>query len=97
MAHVELDLRERRIIQKLSDQGVRVAEIALEVGRHRSAIYRELKRNRCRFEDEPELNGCHCSIAHGFAADRRRRRTKLLRDPALADGRHRSARRRMVP
>jgi len=32
MAHVELDLRERRIIQKLSDQGVRVAEIAQQVG-----------------------------------------------------------------
>ncbi len=40
MAHVELDLRERRIIQKLSDQGVRVAEIALHVRRHRSTIYR---------------------------------------------------------
>ncbi len=57
MAHVELDLRERRIIQKLSDQGLRVAEIAQQVGRHRSTIHRDLKRNRCCFEDEPELNG----------------------------------------
>ncbi|WP_108257557.1 helix-turn-helix domain-containing protein [Mangrovicoccus ximenensis] len=60
-----------------------MAEIAQQVGRHRSTIYRELTRNRCRFEDEPELNGYYCSIAHGFAADRRRRRAKLLRDPEL--------------
>ncbi|WP_172327328.1 hypothetical protein [Mangrovicoccus sp. HB161399] len=67
MADVELDLRERRTVRKLSGQGVRVAGIAQQAGCHRSKICREPKRNR--FGDEPGPNGCCRPIAHGFAAD----------------------------
>ncbi|WP_138466049.1 hypothetical protein [Poseidonocella sp. HB161398] len=69
MAHVELGHRERRIIQTLSGQSMRMAGLAQQVSRHRSTICRDLKRNCCRFEAEHELNGCYGSIAHGFAAD----------------------------
>ncbi len=58
MADAELDLRERRPVRKLSGQGLRVAGISQQAGRHRSKICREPERNR--FGDEPGPNGCCC-------------------------------------
>ena len=45
MAHTELDLRERRAIEDMLNAKVPVSKIAAEIGRHRSTIYREIKRN----------------------------------------------------
>lgn len=50
MAHKELDLRERRRIEDLLNAKLPVSRIAAEIGRHRSTVYREIKRN-C-FEDD---------------------------------------------
>ncbi|MDF9301957.1 helix-turn-helix domain-containing protein [Tritonibacter mobilis] len=50
MAHTELDLRERRAIEDMLNTKVPVSMIAAEIGRHRSSIYREIKRNG--FEDD---------------------------------------------
>ena len=50
MAHTELDLRERRAIEDMLNAKVSVSKIAAELGRHRSTVYREIKRNH--FEDD---------------------------------------------
>jgi IS30 family transposase len=44
MAHTELSLRERRAIEDMLNAKVPVSEIAVEIGRHRSTVYREIKR-----------------------------------------------------
>ena len=45
MAHAELDLRERRAIEDMLNTKLPVSKIAAEIGRHRSTIHREIKRN----------------------------------------------------
>ncbi|MGK8236597.1 helix-turn-helix domain-containing protein [Roseovarius sp. MS2] len=45
MAHTELDLRERRMIKDMFNAKVPVSKIAATIGRHRSTVYREIKRN----------------------------------------------------
>ncbi len=45
MAHTELDLRERRAIEDMLNAKMPVSKIAAEIGRHRSTVYREIKRN----------------------------------------------------
>ena len=44
MAHTELDLRERRAIEDMLNAKMPVSKIATEIGRHRSTVYREIKR-----------------------------------------------------
>ena len=44
MAHAELDLRERRAIEDMLNTKMPVSKIAAEIGRHRSTVYREIKR-----------------------------------------------------
>ncbi len=46
MAHTELDLRERRAIEDMLNVKMPVSKIAIEIGRHRSTVFREMKRNR---------------------------------------------------
>ncbi len=57
MAHTELDLRERRAIEAMLDAKVPVSKIAAEIGRHRSTVHREIKRNRFVDDELPQLNG----------------------------------------
>ena len=45
LAHTELDLRERRAIKDMLNAKMAVSKIATHLGRHRSTIYREIKRN----------------------------------------------------
>uniref|UniRef100_UPI0038CD1D5F helix-turn-helix domain-containing protein n=1 Tax=Pseudophaeobacter flagellatus TaxID=2899119 RepID=UPI0038CD1D5F len=45
MAHRELNLRERRAIEDMLNAAIPVREIAAEIGRHVSTIYRDIKRN----------------------------------------------------
>ena len=56
MAHTELDLRGRLKIEDLLIAKVPVARIAVELGRHRSSICREIKRNRFVDKELPYLN-----------------------------------------
>lgn len=83
MAHTELDLRERRLIEAMLYAKVPVSRIAEEIGRHRSTIYREIKRNSYRDEELPDLDGYYCVNAQRFASARRARRRKLIRLPKL--------------
>ena len=43
MAHTELDLRERRTIEDMLNAKITLREIAAEIGRHNSAVYRDIK------------------------------------------------------
>ena len=49
MAHTELGLRERRTIEDMLNAKMSVDKIAAEIGRHRSTVFCEIKRNR--YED----------------------------------------------
>ena len=79
MAHTELDLRERRAIEDMLNAKVPVSKIATEIGRHRSSIYREIKRNGFEDEELPELSGYYGVVAQREASKRRARRRKLVR------------------
>lgn len=79
MAHTELDLRERRAIEDMLNAKVPVSKIAAEIGRHRSTVYREIKRNFFTDCELPYLNGYYGMNAQKYASDRRARRRKLIR------------------
>ncbi|WP_425101343.1 IS30 family transposase [Tropicibacter sp. S64] len=83
MAHTELDLRERRAIEDMLNAKVPVSKIAAEIGRHRSTVYREIKRNFFTDEELPYLNGYYGMVAQREASKRRARRRKLIRLEAL--------------
>lgn len=85
MAHSELDLRERRAIEDMLYAKVPVSKIAAEIGRHRSTIYREIKRNSYRDEELPYLDGYYGVNAQRYAAARLTRRRKLIRLPKLRE------------
>jgi IS30 family transposase len=57
MAHTELDLRERRVIEDMLSAKMSVRKIAAEIGRHVSTIYRDIKRNGYIDDELPKLNG----------------------------------------
>jgi IS30 family transposase len=83
MAHTELDLRERRAIEDMVNAKVPVSKIAAEIGRHRSTIYREIKRNFFTDDEMPYLSGYYGMVAQREASKRRARRRKLIRLAAL--------------
>ena len=85
MAHTELDLRERRTIEDMLNAKCSVNEIAAEIGRHRSTVYREIKRNYFSDEELPYLNGYYGMNAQKYASDRRARSRKLIRLEDLRD------------
>ena len=79
MAHTELGLRERRTIEDFLNAKMSVGRIAAEIGRHRSTVFREIKRNRYVDEELPKLNGYYGMTAQRSAVGRRARRRKLVR------------------
>lgn len=79
MSHTELNLRERRAIEDMLHAKMSVREIATEIGRHCSTIYRDIKRNGYTDDELPELNGYYGIVAQKAATQRRARRRKLVR------------------
>lgn len=79
MAHTELDLRERRVIEDMLNAKMPVRKIAAEIGRHVSTIYRDIKRNSYIDDELPKLNGYYGMVAQRSARQRRSRRCKLVR------------------
>ncbi|MGI8839554.1 MAG: IS30 family transposase [Caulobacteraceae bacterium] len=77
-----LTAEDRQLICRLHDDKIPVSVIALHLGRHKSTIHRELRRNRT--DDGPWLRGYFAMAANQLSAMRRRRSAKLHRDPALA-------------
>lgn len=85
MTHTELDLRERRRIEDLHNAGVAVRQIAADLNRHRSTIYREIKRNRFIDNELPQFSGYYGVTAEAYTKARRARRRKLLRLDGLRE------------
>ena len=60
-----------------------MSEIADRLCRDPSTIYREIKRNSVRFDDQPELNEYHALNAQDLYDDRRAIHGKLIRFPEV--------------
>lgn len=75
----QVDLTERRKIARWRGIGLSVDVIAEKLGRHRSTIFRELRRNAFSDKEWPELDGYHCVTAHDMARERRTKLRKLAR------------------
>lgn len=76
-SHIDLD--ERRRIARWRSVGLSVDLIAEKLGRHRSTIFRELKRNMFVDAAMSDLNGYYCVAAHDMACERRGKLRKLVR------------------
>ncbi|WP_018239840.1 IS30 family transposase [Ensifer sp. BR816] len=83
--YLQLTLPDRRRLHQLIERKVPVGEIARQLGRHRSTIYRELKRNTFHDADFPEYSGYYSGIANDISKERRRRLRKLRRHPQLRE------------
>ena len=81
MPYRHLTLEERRTLFRLLNAKVPVAEIANQLGRHRSTVHREISRNR--FRDVKEYRGYFPITADDSAKRRRQRRRKPIRDARL--------------
>ncbi len=74
-------LEERRTLFRLLNARLPIKEIAAQLGRHRSTIYREIARNE--FREVKQYRGYYPVTAEDSARRRRRRQRKLVRDPRL--------------
>jgi IS30 family transposase len=77
-----LKIADRRKIYVLSGQKKSASDIAAHIGRHRSTVYREIRRNTHLHED-PDYRGYFPLTAQELAQRRRHRRSKLERDRRL--------------
>ncbi|WP_314188463.1 IS30 family transposase [Paracoccus yeei] len=80
-----LSLSERRKIERWRQMKLSPDEMARRLGRHRSTIFRELRRNHFHDSDIPKLSGYWCVVAQSYSDGRRMRQRKLVRDPGLRD------------
>jgi transposase, IS30 family len=81
LSYHQLDLDERRTIFRLLNAKVPVAAIARQLGRHRSTIHREVRRNH--FHEQREYAGYFPLTAQDRARQRRQRLSKLRRHEVL--------------
>ncbi len=79
----QITLAERRRLFELKQLKLPLGDIARLMGRHRSTIYREIKRNSFRDAEIPDYNGYHSVVADNISKDRRTRLRKLRRYPEL--------------
>lgn len=79
----QLTLTDRRLLHRFLEQKLAVNEIARRLGRHRSTIYREIRRNTFHDRELPEYTGYFGTIADELTRERRRRLRKLRRHPDL--------------
>ncbi len=75
----QIGLDERRKIARWRTAGLSVDAIAEKLGRHRSTIFRELRRNMFVDKQIPDLSGYYCVTAHEMACERRAKLRKLAR------------------
>jgi transposase, IS30 family len=79
----QLNITERRRIERWRHAKVPVNEMARVLGRCRSTIFRELKRNHFSDPCMPKCDGYYGAAAQLVAAGRRARQRKLIKYPAL--------------
>lgn len=82
--YLHLDLEDRRKIARLRDAKVPATAIALRLGRHRSTVFRELRRNHFHDAELPQLSGW-CIVAQRIALGRRFQHRKIVRHLDLRD------------
>lgn len=75
----QIDMDERRKIARWRMAGISIVRFAAKLGRHRSTIFREVKRNTFFDPQTPELNGYYCVTAHEIARERRAKLRKFAR------------------
>ena len=85
LCYSQLTLSDRRRLHQLIERKVPVGDIARQLGRHRSTIYREVKRNTFHDAEFPEYSGYYSGIANDLSRERRRRLCKLRRHPQLRE------------
>jgi len=73
MTHTELGLRERRTIEDMLNAKIFVDKIAAEIGRHRSAVFREIQRKRLIDDELPKLNGYYGMASRNNIRDQTRK------------------------
>ena len=76
-----LTFEERRTLFRLLGAKLPIKEIAGQLGRHRSTVYREIARNE--FREIRQYRGYYPITAEDSAKRRRRRQRKLVRDARL--------------
>lgn len=81
--YLHLSLDERRKIANWRYAKSPVSEIDDQLGRNPSTIYREIKRNSVRFDDQPGLNGYYSLNAQALYKYRRAIHRKLIRFPEV--------------
>ena len=82
--YAQLTLADRRRLHHLVARKVPINEMARQLGRHRSTIYREIRRNTFQDHEFPEYSGYFSTVADDIAKERRRRLRKLRRHPTTA-------------
>lgn len=80
-----LPVSERRKIGRWRQVKLSPDEMARRLGRHRSTIFHELRRNRFVDPELSDLNGYWGLIAQGKADGRRSRQRRLLREAKLRE------------
>src|ERR1044072_8330448 len=85
LCYSQLTFSDRRQLHHLVERKATIGEIARLLGRHRSTIYRELKRNAFHDQEFPEYSGYYSGIADDISKERRRRLCKLRRHPQLRE------------
>lgn len=82
-SYMQLSVGERRRIERWRAARVSPTEMARVLGRHRSTIFRELRRNHFVDRDMPKVVGYFAMAAQLQMADRRARQRKLVRFASL--------------
>src|SRR3546814_6817626 len=67
--YLQLTLADRRHLHQLVERKVPINEMARQLGRHRSTIYREIKRNTFRDQEFPEYSGYFSTVADGIRSE----------------------------
>ncbi|AYD04312.1 transposase (plasmid) [Neorhizobium sp. NCHU2750] len=86
--YTQITLADRRCLHHLVAAKVPVNEMARQLGRHRSTIYREIKLNTFRGRELPDYDGYYSTVADDISKERRRRLRKLRRHPQLHCSNH---------
>ena len=79
MAYKQLSVEERHQIAAMRAQNISMQRIAVAMGRHRSTVYREVKRNRSRYD------GAYRAVRAGEKTNGRRRRSRRNRRYGTAE------------
>ena len=79
----QLNMNERRIVAQMLQAKARLAQIATVLGRSRSTVHREIKRNWWHDKEVPQADGYWHVTAQSLCEQRRRSYRKLHRHPQL--------------